>query len=85
VRSLTIRNLDEATLEWLRRRAKVHGRSLNSEILDLVAVARGDEVAARQGSSAVAGSARRARELGVRTPASSARILRGDRARNVER
>lgn len=78
MRGLTIRNIDEPTLRWLRRRAADRGRSLNSELLDLLAVVRGDELAARM-RGPLAASARRARALGVRTPASGAAIVRASR------
>ena len=80
MRGLTIRNLDEDTLSWLRRRAAARGRSLNSELLDLIAVARGDEIAAKK-RGPLAASARLARALGVRTPATGVAILRDERAR----
>ena len=80
MRALTIRNLDETTLRWLRRRADQRGQSLNAELLDLLSVARGDELAATMRGPAAA-SARRARALGVRTRASGMSILREARDR----
>jgi plasmid stability protein len=79
VPSLTIRNIPEAQLRWLRARAEERGRSLNAELLDVLAVARADELAARSPKNAFARSLLRARALGVRTKPTSARILRRDR------
>ena len=73
---LTLR-LDEETHEWLRARADANGRSLNAELLDILAVARADELAATLTHPA-AQSHRLARSLGVRTPR-SARVLRAQR------
>lgn len=79
---LTIRNLDAATRDWLRARADAHGRSLNAELLDILAVARADELAATLDHPA-ARSLRLARSLGVRTPpsASALRAARDARGR----
>lgn len=74
---MTIRNLDEETHEWLRARADAHGRSLNAELLDILAVARADELAATLTHPA-AESHRLARSLGVRTPRSG-QVLRAQR------
>jgi len=83
--SLTIRNITEDQLEWLRSKAKERGRSLNAEVLDLLAVARADELAASHPESPFARSLLRARALGVRTPSSSRRIVRSDRDRDDRR
>ena len=72
---LTIRDLDEDTLNWLRRRARERGTSLNKELLEILATVRGDEVARRLPGPAAA-SARLARELGVRTRRSGDLIRR---------
>lgn len=45
--TVEIRNLDDETLGWLRSRAAANGRSLNAELIEVLAVARGDEIAAR--------------------------------------
>ncbi len=79
---LTLRNVDDATLDWLRVRAAAHARSLNTELLDILAVARTDELAGNAARNPFARSFRRARALGVRTPSTSARILREDRDRD---
>jgi plasmid stability protein len=79
VAGITLRNLDDDLFDWLRARAASRGTSLNSELLEILAVARGDEVAARARGPAAA-SARAARVLGVRT-ARSADHLRRDRDR----
>jgi plasmid stability protein len=76
---LTIRNLDADLLAWLRERASANQRSLNAELLDVLSVARGDEIAATLTHPAAA-SARKARALGVRTPR-SAQLLRAERDR----
>lgn len=80
--SLTIRNIPENNLRWLRARAGQRDRSLNTEVLDVLAVARADDLAARRSDSAFGRSLIVARRLGVRTPASSSAIVRRDRARN---
>ena len=79
---LTVRNVDDATLDWLRARAAAHARSLNAELLDILAVTRTDELARSASGSPFARSFQRARALGVRTSSTSARILREDRARD---
>jgi len=79
---LTLRNVDEVTLDWLRARAAAHARSLNAELLDILAVARTDELAQGSSRNPFARSFQRARALGVRTPSTSARILREDRDRD---
>lgn len=79
--SLTIRNIPEPQLKWLRARADQRGRSLNAEILELLAVARADELAARRPDNAFAQTLLRARSLGART-GSSRRLVRRDRDRN---
>lgn len=76
---LTIRNIDDEVLAWLRARAASRGRSLNAELLDVLSVARGDDIAARLDHPA-ARTARLARALGVRTPR-SAGVLRRERDR----
>lgn len=81
--NLSLRNVDEDLLAWLRSRAATHGRSVNAELLDLIAVARSDEMAA-ESTSPFAASARRARALGVRTPATSRGVVREDRDRDDE-
>ncbi len=81
MRALTIRNLEDDELRWLRMRAAEHGRSLNAELLDLIAVARGDEIAAKMPSSPFAKTAVRARKGGVRTPPTSTAMVRNGRNR----
>ncbi len=76
---LTIRNLDDRVLAWLRERAAARGTSLNTELIEILSVARGDELARRTRGPAAA-SARLARALGVRTRRSAA-LLRHDRNR----
>lgn len=78
MRGLTIRNLDDTLLGWLRERAGSHGRSLNAELLDILEATRGDELVARR-KGPVAASARRAKALGIRTPRSSADVVRAMR------
>ncbi len=80
--ALTIRNLDDEELRWLRTRAAEHGRSLNAELLDLIAVARGDETARKMTRNPFARTSLRARERGVRTPPTSTAIVRNSRARD---
>ncbi len=80
--SLTVRAIPEEQLRWLRARALRGARSLNREVLELLAVARADELAAAKPESAFARSLRLARRLGVRTAASSSAIVRRDRARD---
>jgi plasmid stability protein len=80
--SLTIRNIPDRQLVWLRTRADQRGRSLNAEVLDLLEVARADEIAARRSGNPFAKTLLRARSLGVRTTASSRRIVRRDRDRD---
>ena len=77
--SLTIRGIPTDDLRWLRSRAAEGGRSLNREMLDLLAVARADEEAARSPRNPFARTLRRARALGIRTPASGKHIVRRDR------
>lgn len=79
---LTLRNVDDATLDWLRSRAAAHARSLNAELLDILAVTRTDELARGSSRNPFARSFERARTLGVRTPSTSARISREDRDRD---
>jgi plasmid stability protein len=64
--AVTIRDVDDALLDWLRAQASAHRRSLNAELLEILSVAQGDQVAASR-SGPVAASARKARALGVRT------------------
>ncbi len=78
MRGLTLRNLDDTTLGWLRERAESHGRSMNAELLDILQTTRGDELVARR-RGPVAASARRAKALGIRTSRSSADIARAMR------
>jgi len=82
---LTIRNVDDEMLGWLRERAAAHARSVNAELLDILAVARADELAAAAPRNPFARSLRRARAIGVRTPSSSAGIVREDRDRDQRR
>lgn len=77
---ITIRDLDEVTFAWLRERARARGASLNAELLEILAAARGDEIARRRVGPAAA-SARLARKLGVRTSSSSAALRRDRDAR----
>jgi plasmid stability protein len=77
---LTVRNLGADTLEWLRDRAAEHRRSVNAELLEILSVARGDEIAAAMSGPAAA-TARKARVMGVRTRR-SAELLRRDRERH---
>ena len=79
--TLSLRSLDENTLDWLRSRAAAHGKSVNAELLELIAVARTDELAA-ESASPFAKSLRRARALGVRSPSTSRGIVRADRDRD---
>lgn len=39
MRTLTLRNVSEDTLHWLRGRAAAQSRSVSAELLDLIAVA----------------------------------------------
>ncbi len=80
--SITIRKIPEEQLQWLRMRAAEHGRSVNAELLDLLAVLRADELATLETDSPFAKSYRRARALGVRTPSSSTATIRSDRDRD---
>jgi plasmid stability protein len=80
--TLTIRSLTEEDLRWLRVRAATHGRSLNAEVLDLLRVARVDELADAHPDNAFAHSYRRARRLSVRTPSTSRATIRSDRDRD---
>ncbi|MBQ03014.1 MAG: hypothetical protein CL477_20325 [Acidobacteria bacterium] len=80
--SITIRKLPEEQLQWLRMRAAEHNRSVNAELLDLLAVLRADELAALETDSPFAKSYRRAKALGVRTPSSSTATVRSDRDRD---
>jgi len=82
---LTLRNVDDETLRWLRARAAAHARSLNSELLDILSVARADELAEAAPANPFARTFRRARAIGVRTPSTSARIVREDRDRDERR
>jgi plasmid stability protein len=82
---LTVRNVDDETLAWLRARAAAHARSLNAELLDILAVARADELAEGAPRNPFARSLRHARSIGVRTPSTSARIVREDRDRDPRR
>ena len=77
--NLTLRRLDDDTMRWLRLRAATHGRSVNAEILDLLRVARADEVAEAAGDNPFAASYRKARARGVRTPGTAREIVRADR------
>ena len=81
--SITIRQVPAEQLQWLRMRAAEHGRSLNAELLDLLAVLRADELAAVEPDSPVGKSYRRAKTLGVRTPSTSAVTVRSDRGRDA--
>lgn len=81
--SITIRQIPEDQLQWLRMRAAEHGRSLNGELLDLLAVLRADELAAMEPDNSVAKSYRRAKALGVRTPSTAAAAVRTDRDRDA--
>ncbi len=80
--SITIRKLPEEQLQWLRMRAAEHNRSVNAELLDLLAVLRADELAALETNSPFAKSYRRAKSIGVRTPSSSTATVRSDRDRD---
>ena len=79
---LTVRNLPKETLRWLRARAAERGRSLNSELLDLIAVAQGDDLARSRSKNPFARTWLRARRLGVRTSSTSRRVVRADRDRD---
>lgn len=79
--TLSLRLVDDDTLRWLRSRAAAHGRSVNAELLDLIAVARCDEMAT-DSPNPFAASHRRARALGVRTASSARRTVRSDRDRD---
>ena len=63
-------------------RAAAHHRSINAELLDLLAVSRADELAALRADSPFAKSYRRAKALGVRTPSTSTATVRSDRDRD---
>jgi plasmid stability protein len=76
---LTLRRVEEDTLHWLRSRAASHGQSVNAEILDLLRVARADELAEAAGDNPFARSHRKARSRGIRTSDSAQRIVRADR------
>lgn len=78
---VTIRNLDDELLEWLRERATVHHRSLSAEVIDILSVSRGDEIAAAM-AGPLAATVRKAKRLGVRTRC-SADLLRADRERHA--
>lgn len=82
MRGLTIRNLEDDTLDWLRERAEAHGRSLNAELLDMLAVMRADELAASR-RDAIGATLRRARAMGVRTRSTGAAIVREARDRRA--
>ena len=79
--TLNLRGLDEGTLGWLRSRAAAHGRSVNAELLDLIAVARTDETVAGS-ASPFAKSHHRARALGFSSASTSRGIVRADRDRD---
>jgi len=74
---ITIRSVDDEILAWLRERATRRGTSMNTELLEILSVAHGDETASGARGPAAA-SARKARALGVRTRR-SANLLRRDR------
>ncbi len=79
--ALTIRKLSDEAMRWLRRRAAVHGRSLNAELLDLLEVARADETAEAHENHPVSRTYLHARQRGVRTSSSAQSIIRADRDR----
>lgn len=79
---LTIRGIPGEDLDWLRERAARHGRSLNAEMLELIAVARADDLAAEHAESPFARTWTLARKLGVRTSPEARRIVRADRDRD---
>lgn len=83
MRTLTLRNVSDETLRWLRGRAAAHARSVNAELLDLISVARADELAAQHPESPFARTYARARSRGVRTPSTSGTIARTDRDRDL--
>jgi plasmid stability protein len=77
--NLPLRRLDDDTLHWLRSRAASHGQSVNAEILDLLRVARADELAEGSEDNPFAASYRKARARGIRTPGTAQDIVRADR------
>lgn len=80
--TLTIRDIDREVMRWLRTRAAIHERSMNKELLDILRIARADEMAEAAGENPFAASYRRARSRGIRTP-SSLSIVREARDRSV--
>jgi plasmid stability protein len=83
--NLNIRNVEEALLRWLRRRAAEHGHSMNQEVLDALAVLRADEAAERRADHPVARAYLKTRDRGIRSPATGARMIREDRDRDERR
>jgi len=77
--NLTLRRIDDETMHWLRNRSAVHGCSINAELLDILQVARADELAEDQPDSPFAATYRKARAMGVRTPSTAQAIVRADR------
>ncbi|MBK7975095.1 MAG: hypothetical protein IPK07_18035 [Deltaproteobacteria bacterium] len=83
MKTLTLRNVSDETLRWLRGRAAAHERSVNAEILDLLSVARADELAEQHATNPFARTFIEARRRGVRTTPSSRKIVRADRDRDA--
>lgn len=77
--NLTLRRIDDETMHWLRSRSALHGRSINAELLDILHVARADELAEEQPDNPFAAAYRKARTMGVRTPSTAQSIVRADR------
>lgn len=79
VSSLTLRNLDEPMLHWLRAEAASHRRSLNSEVLDLLRIAQVDALAAAHRDNPFAQTLIKARKRGVRTSSTAREVVRRGR------
>lgn len=73
--SLTIRDIPKPVLERLRVRAERNRRSMQGEIVAILEAA----AAAPATRRTITETLRHLRELGVRTPAEAARMIRADR------
>jgi plasmid stability protein len=75
--NLSIKNAPDAVVQRLRQRAERHHRSLQGELLAII-----EEAVRPDRALSPAELLAEVRRLGLRTPADSAAIIRGDRDRH---
>jgi len=72
--NLSIKNAPDQVVEWLRRRAKRHHRSLQGELMAII------EAAVREDQPTTpADVLAEVRRLGLETPSEAAALIRADR------